>query len=132
MKKGVLFLVSLLMIVSVALAGCSSDDANGSGSSKSKTVSVYTAFPEQEVAVYIEQFEKETGIDVKFVRLSAGETLARLQAEKENPQASVWFGGPSDTFVAAVNEGLLEEFQPKGADKLPEKFMDKKGVWTPI
>lgn len=130
MKRKFMYFLIVLLISSMALIGCSSDQS--SGTKESKTLSVYTAFPEQEVVMYVEEFEKATGIDVKFVRLSAGETLARLQAEKKNPQASVWFGGPSDTFVAAVNEELLEKYQPEGVDSLPENFKDKKGYWTPI
>lgn len=99
---------------------------------QSNKLTVYTAFPEQEAVVYIDDFKKATGIDVKFVRLSAGETLVRLLAEKNNPQASVWYGGPSDTFVAAVKEGLLEKFQPQGTAGIPETFLDKEGYWSPI
>jgi iron(III) transport system substrate-binding protein len=120
--------LSLLIIFSFSLAGCSGKTS----SSDSNKLSIYTAFPEQEVIAYIEVFEEETGIDVKFVRLSAGETLARLQAEKGNPQASVWFGGPSDTFVAGVNSGLIEAYQPESVNNLPETFIDEKGYWTPI
>ncbi|MDP5274048.1 ABC transporter substrate-binding protein [Chengkuizengella axinellae] len=123
MKKMILVLFSVLLMLSIVAAGC------GSGSN---TVSVYTAFPEQEVIVYLEAFKEETGIEVKHVRLSAGETLARIKAESSNPQASVWFGGPSDTFVAAANDGLLEAYQPEGVSNIPEQFRDVKKVWTPI
>ena len=33
-------------------------------------------------------FEQDTGIRINFVRLSAGEMLARVQAERDNPLAS--------------------------------------------
>ena len=48
-------------------------------------------------------YEQETGIKVNWIRLSSGETLARLRAEKENPQADVWWGGTVDPHsIAAV------------------------------
>lgn len=127
-KKIVVFTVVFLM--GLILAACGSDETSGLGGSNK--LSIYTAFPEQEVVTYIEEFEKETGIEVQFVRLSAGETLARLKAEEKNPQASVWFGGPSDTFVAAVNSELIEPYQPEGIDEMPEQFLDEKEHWTPI
>ncbi|WP_210434321.1 ABC transporter substrate-binding protein [Virgibacillus sp. SK37] len=134
MKGKKLILLSFVFLVGMLLTACGSEKLTSSEgeSSKSNKLPIYTAFPEQEAVTYIQEFEKETGIDVQFVRLSAGETLARLQAEKSNPQASVWYGGPSDTFVAAVNEGLIEAYQPEGIDQLPEQFLDKEEHWTPI
>ena len=54
-----------------------------------KELTVYTALPETEIPTYFSAFEKETGIKINYIRLSAGEILAKLQAEKSNPQASV-------------------------------------------
>ena len=57
------------------------------------------------------EFEKVyPDITVNFVRLSAGEALARLRSEKDNPQFDIWWGGPIDSFVAAANDGLLEPY----------------------
>ena len=47
------------------------------------------------------EFEKKYGITVNYVRMSAGEALARLQAEKDNPSFDIWWGGPVDSFIAA-------------------------------
>ena len=48
------------------------------------------------------EFEKKySGITVNYVRMSAGEALARLQAEVDNPSFDIWWGGPIDSFVAA-------------------------------
>ena len=81
-------------------------------SSGSKELSVYTAFPESEVIYYFNKFEQETGIKINYVRLSAGEMLTRVEAEKDNPQATLMFGGSTDNYIAAVDKGLLEAYQP--------------------
>jgi iron(III) transport system substrate-binding protein len=73
---------------------------------------VYTSLDSQEAPVYIRAFEEETGVRVRWVRLSAGEALARLEAERNNPQVSVWFGGPSPEYIVAARRGLLEPFDP--------------------
>ncbi|MBA7667889.1 hypothetical protein ES703_75990 [subsurface metagenome] len=39
-------------------------------------------------------FEKASGAKVEWIRMSSGETLARLRAEKHNPQADAWWGEP--------------------------------------
>jgi iron(III) transport system substrate-binding protein len=57
-----------------------------------------------------QEFEAKYGITVNYVRMSSGEALARIQAEKDNPQFDIWWGGPIDSFVAAKGEGLLEPY----------------------
>ena len=54
-----------------------------------------------------QEFEAKYGITVNYVRMSSGEALARVQAEKDNPQFDIWWGGPIDSFVAAKGEGLV-------------------------
>jgi len=48
-------------------------------------LNVYASMPEKYASQVLEQFTKETGIKVNFLRLSSGEVLSRLQAEKSNP-----------------------------------------------
>ncbi|MFD1362421.1 ABC transporter substrate-binding protein [Lentibacillus salinarum] len=134
MKAKSFVVLGAVFLLGIILAGCGSDESSGADveENSSDKLSLYTAFPEQEVVTYIEAFEEETGIDIEFVRLSAGETLARLEAEESNPQAAVWFGGPSDTFVAGVNAGLIEPYQPEGIDQLPEQYLDEEEHWAPI
>ncbi len=59
------------------------------------------------------QFPRATGITLDFVRLSSGEALARLRAEKANPVFDVWFGGTGDPHFVANEEGLTEFYRPK-------------------
>ena len=63
-----------------------SSEGDGGESSGSNELTVYTAFPEAEVAYYFNAFEEATGIKVNALRLSAGEMLTRVAAEKDNPR----------------------------------------------
>jgi len=54
------------------------------------SISVYTCYVENEALQMFEQFTQDTGIKVNYVRLGAGEIVTRLEAEKENPQASIF------------------------------------------
>jgi iron(III) transport system substrate-binding protein len=42
---------------------------------------------------------------------SAGETLAQLRAEKDNPRADVWWGGGAEQYLQAAEGGLLEAYK---------------------
>ena len=81
-----------------------------------------------------QEFEAKYGITVNYVRMSAGEALARLQAEKDNPQFDIWWGGPIDSFVAAKGEGLLEAYDSPNYGNLtdPVKMKDVDNQWVGI
>jgi len=73
------------------------------------------------------QFPKATGMQLDFVRLSSGEALARLRAEKANPIFDVWFGGTGDPHFVANEEGLSEFYKPKAWDDLRGEFREAVG-----
>lgn len=73
------------------------------------------------------QFPKATGMQLDFVRLSSGEALARLRAEKANPIFDVWFGGTGDPHFVAYEEGLSEFYKPKAWDDLRGEFREAVG-----
>lgn len=63
-------------------------------------------------------FPRATGIALDFVRMSSGEALTRLRAERANPTFDVWFGGTGDPHLVANEEGLTEFFRPRNWDEL--------------
>lgn len=79
-----------------------------------------------------EAFEAETGIDTNYVRLSSGEALARIRASSESPEFSVWWGGPADAFIAASEEGLLEQYESPSAEVIPDQYKDADDYWTGV
>ena len=54
-------------------------------------------------------------VNVEFISGSLGELTARVDAEKENPQADIIFGGLSQTDGDQYID-LLQEYTPKYAD----------------
>jgi iron(III) transport system substrate-binding protein len=79
------------------------------------------------------EFPKVTGIQVDFVRLSAGEALARLRAERQNPSFDVWFGGTGDPHIVASEDGLTEFYRPKAwSDLRPELREAVAGKYIPL
>lgn len=96
------------------------------------SITVYVGLYEDHAIRAMESFEKETGIKVSHVRMSNGEILERLRNEKNNPVASVWYGGPSDTFVQAKSEGLLQPYISPNASMISPSYKDEEGYWTGI
>jgi iron(III) transport system substrate-binding protein len=97
-----------------------------------EAVRAYSIWPENYARPMLEAFEKATGIHVNFVRFSSGEALARLIAEKGNPQVDVLFGGPVETFTAGEDQGIFDAYSPPSAADLPQRFKSTKGMWTAI
>ncbi len=99
---------------------------------KSSTLTVLCTPQEDWCQAMTRAFEAETGIKTSYVRLSSGEALARLRAGKDNPEFSVWWGGPADTYVAAKAEGLLEPYISPNAAAIPDSQKDPEGYWTGV
>ncbi|MDY6030076.1 MAG: ABC transporter substrate-binding protein [Acidaminococcaceae bacterium] len=129
-KKTAAFMAAAALAVTAA--GCMGGDKAAKEEPVEKEVTVYMGVVEQAAKVIAEEFEKDTGIKVKFVRMSGGETLSRIRAEKNNPQASVWYGGSADSYIMAKKEGLLEAYKSANAEKIKAEFKDPEGYWTGI
>jgi len=93
-------------------------------------LSMYVAYGGPDIIA--EEFEKATGIKVEYLTMSSGEVITRLMAEKENPQTDVWFGGGSDAFIQAVDEGLLDLYDSPNRENVDSAFRDADGYWTGV
>ncbi|MDY6866741.1 MAG: ABC transporter substrate-binding protein [Chloroflexota bacterium] len=93
-------------------------------------LSMYVAYGGPDIIA--EEFEKATGIKVEYLTMSSGEVITRLMAEKANPQTDIWFGGGSDAFIQAVDEGLLEAYKSPYLENVDPAFRDEDGFWTGI
>lgn len=95
-------------------------------------LTIYSAVFDDETQAICERFQEETGIQTDCVVLGGGEILARIQAEKDNSTASVWFGGPADPFITAKEEGLLLQYESPNAASIEDKYKDADNYWTGI
>lgn len=121
MKKLTLTLLMVaIMLCSVFITGLAAG----------KVLHMYTAFDTEEAKYYIEEFEKETGIDVEWVRMSSGEVLARIEAEAANPQASMWHAGSNTSHINAASKGLLEPYKPNTDFELIDILHAEDWAWT--
>ena len=100
--------------------------------SAAEALNAYSIWPENWARPMFEEFEKSTGIHVNFIRFSSGEALARIIAEKSNPRVDVLFGGPVETHIAGIKEGVFEPYKSPAFNALPDRFKDINGYWMGI
>ena len=93
------------------------------------SVKAYTTLEEPLAKALFEAFEKETGIHVEWVRLTTGEAVARIEAEKANPQVSIWVGGVGTLHIDAKDKGLTTPYRSRAAESIPAKYRDPDGSW---
>jgi iron(III) transport system substrate-binding protein len=81
-----------------------------------------------------QEFEAKYGITVNYVRMSSGEAVARLVAEKDNPTFDIWWGGPIDSFVQAQQEGVIVAYDSPNLTNLidPVKMKDANNYWAGV
>jgi iron(III) transport system substrate-binding protein len=122
-------LSSVAIIALLVLAGCGDrNDRN--------TVYIYCAVDEPYASKVFLDFEKQTGIHVhptydiesaKSVGLSQ-----KLEAEKDHPQADVWWGSEAFNTARLVPEGVLSPYASPSAADIPARFKDKNNMWAGV
>ena len=124
--------VATLLVAVIAGCGKSTAPTQSAPTQPPAKLTLYSAVNEEYMHKLAAAFEKETGIKVEALRLSAGEIVARVRAEKSAPKADVWFGGSADGFIQAKQEGLLEKYVSPQAAAIPDRLKDKDGYWTGV
>lgn len=113
----------------VMLAGCGTKPG-----ATSKSVVIYVSEDQVFSEPILKDFEKETGVQVNAVfdteEAKSTGVMNRLLAEKNNPQADVyWANEPVRTDVLR-QQGISAPFKPANARQIPEQFKDAQGYWT--
>jgi iron(III) transport system substrate-binding protein len=118
---------SLLFCLSLFLVSCSSN-------STQKSVTVYVSEDQVFSEPLLKDFEKETGIKVNAIydteeSKSTG-VMNRLIAEKNNPQADVYWANEPIRAEVLKQKGILASYQSPNAKGIPENFKEKNHFWT--
>jgi iron(III) transport system substrate-binding protein len=71
-------------------------------------------------------------VDVRWLDMGSQEILDRLRFERVNPQADVWFGGPSTIFDRGVHDSLLIPYRPSWAGKVAGGSARAAGFYFPV
>jgi len=133
MRNKVFSVMALVVVLGLMLSVLPACDLQPAAPA-SKEVNILMTPQEEWCQGMKQEFEKKFGITVNYVRMSSGESLARIRAEKDNPQFDIWWGGPIDSFIAAKQEGLLQPYEsPNFANLLDQKkYKDPENYWVGI
>ena len=124
MKKLLAMLLALAMVASLG-AG-----ALASGDEPSGELNVYTTVSELQYNAIMGAFsEKYPNITINYTQAGAGECKTRIQAESDNPQGDVMFGGLVYADTLTYGE-YFEEYVCANDELMPDEFKNTTGVLT--
>lgn len=121
-------LVSLVLVALILLcSGCQGDKAV-------PEVVIYTSVDQVFAEPILKEYEAQSGVRVLAVYdVEATKTTGlvnRLLAEKENPQADVFWSGEFVQTILLKEEGILEAYRSPAAEDTPSLYMDVDGMWS--
>jgi iron(III) transport system substrate-binding protein len=118
-----IFLLVVLICISI-LSSC-----NRSGGATRKLL-IYTPHGQDLLKDFIARYQSEhKDVEVQFLDMGSREILERVRAERNRPQADLWWGAAHTTFQTAAEENLLAPYKPSWADKVPASSRDSQDRW---
>lgn len=100
----------------MVLAFCSMENVQAAGK-----LTVYCSVQNSVCEDITNTFAEKYGVETKFIHGGTGTIFGRINAEKGNPQADVWYGGTIEPHFQAGQLGLLEKYRsPAQQDILPQ------------
>jgi iron(III) transport system substrate-binding protein len=76
--------------------------------------------------------QRRPDIDVRWLDMGSQEILDRLRFERVNPQADVWFGGPSSIFDRGIRDSLLTPYRPVWAGLVDARAVGPNDLYYPV
>lgn len=121
MKLKPISLAITTALIGVGMVFSAVAEANG-------RLTVYCSATNEMCEAVTKAFSEKHDVKTQFIRNGSGSTFAKVEAEKGNPQADVWYGGTFDPQAQAVEMGLLEPYRSKNIDDIMPKFQDPAKV----
>ena len=117
----------LLLLASLLFVGCQNK-------TDGQSVTVYVSEDQVFSEPLLKDFEKETGIKVNAIydteeSKSTG-VMNRLIAEKNNPQADVYWANEPIRAEVLRQKGILTPYQSPNIKGIPKQFIQKAFYWT--
>jgi iron(III) transport system substrate-binding protein len=127
MKSRIIFHIALVGLVSlIFITGCGQNGAND--------VVVYVSEDQVFSEPILRDFEAETGIRVRAVydteETKSTGVMNRLIAEKNNPQADVYWANEPIRAIVLKQKGISDKYFSPNAEGIPANFKDPQGYWT--
>ena len=124
MRVKICLLITVFCVAIVCLS------CNRSGSSAKRKLLIYTPHGQDLLKDFVARYQTEhPDVEVQFLDMGAREVLERVRAERNRPQADLWWGAAHTTFQTAAEENLLAPYKPTWADKVPASSRDNQDRW---
>ena len=95
----------------LSLAACSRDHRT--------PLVIYSPHGRDLLNLFEKQFEAQhPDVDVRWLDMGSQDVYDRVRSERANPQADIWFGGPSLILAPAARDSLLDCHRPAWADAI--------------
>lgn len=132
MKKT--FSILTCAAMAVGMAACSSGGdtktTDGESAEGSGKLVIYSPNSDTEIDNILAAFQKKyPDIEVELQSMGTGDCVARIEAEANNPQADVMWGG-MNYGVYKQNPDLWEEYVSKNDENVDENYRNDTGYFT--
>jgi iron(III) transport system substrate-binding protein len=122
--KNLLFVVIALGLT-LPLLSCAS-----SSQPSSRRLVIYTPHGKDLISDLVARYKQANpDVDVQFLDMGSREILERVRAERNRPQADLWWGASHITFQTAAEENLLTPYRPTWADSVAQESRDSENRW---
>ena len=98
-------------------------------STHAETLTLYSGRSKSLVDPIIQQFEKETGIEVKVSYANTTQLAAKLRTEGDKSPASLFWAQDAGALGAVSKNGLFAKLPESILSKVPETFRHTDGLW---
>jgi len=99
-------------------------------------VVIYSSIDEPDLTPLLKKFEAKTGIKVRAVTDTEATKTAvlvqRLEAEKANPQADVYWGNEIFHTINLAEQGFFDPYRPTTAEDVPARWRGTNDLYTCI
>jgi iron(III) transport system substrate-binding protein len=93
---------------------------------------LYSPHGRDQLTLLEHEFERRRpDVDVRWLDMGSQEILDRLRFERVNPQADVWFGGPTTLFDRGVDDSLLAPYRPAWAEHVGPEGVGPDDLYYP-
>ncbi len=129
-----LVMVTSLMLASIVITGCGSDENKPTnGKIGANKLVIYTSMKESLIGGIVEGFKAQNpGVEVDYQSAGAGKIMAKLEAERQSGHIMadiIWTSEVPD-FYQMREDGMLEKYQPTVFNEILNPFDDYDGSFT--